>query len=685
MMIIKSMNERMRLAIKNQVEELLDYYGETLEDVISSVERYKVEDSDVNKLQIEYNNIIMSKTRDKFSNYIIDILMGKYFISLKKLQNIIIAKLKFKKLHGYLLSNIVKDPLHFIDLQENILSFKQIFNIIKQEKIDFKMKDLVKKWYYTMVLESSNFYLDKDTILFNYGKIQFENNKAQKLDFKKVLFETLKEVSFRKKTLYVLEELEQLERTIGTTLIDMFHDKGVSTQHSSEMISKLIHQYEEEKCITFSEKQVFAIRNAIINQFQVITGYPGTGKSTIVDCILYIHKYLYESIDYFPTSVVAPTGLASKGIMEKCSDNINKNICGTIHKMIYSTWRKILYPRKSSEDEFDSEDDDFVDKNKNKKKNPLPPTISFIIIDECSMINIFLFDAILKYVKKFNCKLLMLGDINQLPPIGCGRPFEIIYKSELFSMSELKEIKRQNGSLSKSIVKMNRSLLNENDFDNKTLEFISLVKKDKNNEYITNKVKEIYDKNPDKKIHFVTPQHKHMLGNENMNMILKQYHNPDGEFINSIYSEGDLVMRTKNDYSDEDNILVNGDSGILIKNNSKIYVHYFNGQKEKVNDKILKNEFTHFWSSTIHAMQGSQEEIIVVLLDSSHNMWTLNEHSKNLLYTAISRCKIKCIVLGSWKTFIKAQISIKEDYYSLFLKEFFDDFSEEIYTLEVEE
>lgn len=674
------MNHRKLQAIKNQVEELLEFYEEALEEVISGVERYKIENSNINVLQAEYNIIKKDKTRDEYTLYIIDILMGKYFISLKKLQNIIVAKLKFKKLHGYLLSNIVKDPLYFIDLQENILSFKQIFSIIKEEKIEFNMKELVKKWYYTLVLESSNFYLEKDTILYNYGKIQFDNNKAQKQQFKDVLFNTLHQVPFNNSTLYVLEELQQLERTIGTTLINMFHDQEKSTSIKDETIYHLIKQYEKENSITFTKEQIQAIYGSIVNSFQLITGYPGTGKSTIVDCVLYIYKHVYENITDFPTSVIAPTGLASKGIMDKCNRYINKNICGTIHKMMYSTWRKILYPRISLQEDYD-----VGEENTNKKKIQLPSTIDFIIIDECSMINIFLLSGILKYVKAFNCKVLMLGDVNQLPPIGCGRPFELIYKSGLFPLIELTEIKRQNGSLSKSIVKMNRRVLHENDFDNCTLEFKVLVKEDKSNEIITEKIKEIYKDNPGRKIHFVTPQHAHSLGNINMNILLKEHHNPNGSFINANYSEGDLIMRTKNDYSDEDNILVNGDSGILIKYREKIYVEYFNGSREKVNDKILKNEFTHFWSSTIHAMQGSQEEIIVVLLDNAHNMWTNNENSKNLLYTAISRCKIKCILLGSWKTFIRAQSPPKGEYFSLFLKEFYDESTEEIYTLEDEE
>jgi ATP-dependent exoDNAse (exonuclease V) alpha subunit len=165
-----------------------------------------------------------------------------------------------------------------------------------------------------------------------------------------------------------------------------------------------------------------------------------------------------------------------------------------------------------------------------------------------------------------------------------------------------------------------------------------------------------------------------------MNKLLKKLNNPKGIYINAFYDENDLVIRKENDYSDEDRILVNGDYGYLQRINGKPVVKYITGEEETVNDKTLKNSFQHFWCSTIHKMQGSQEELIILLMDPSHSMWNYNEDKKNLLYTAISRCKSKCIIIGKWKTFENVQINNQEsNFYSLFMKEFQDPETGDIY------
>lgn len=638
-----------------KIEEFKEKYIYVLEFVISYNEKYGINSNDTKKFSQEWAKLKNPSQNEFWIEYIRDTLLGNIHISLKRLENIIFSKVKYLKNPKYLISNIEIDPFSFISLDENLITFNQAYEIIKLKQLTYSPTEIIKKWFIYMIVHKNSFYLDKYNIDYEWNKCNIDDKDK----YYELLFQSLKEIKTEnKKILYTLTDCMQLERKLGDKFINLFPQED-SNDVDIEKQKQLINIFQEKEKITLTEQQKQAVLGMLNNKFYVVTGYPGTGKSTIVKCALFIQN----EIENLHISLVAPTGLAIKNLLDKCK-HYNKQICGTMHKMIYGTYQKILNPKSEKDQELVKH----------------TPTINWIIVDEISMVNIFLFKNLITMCASFNCKLTLIGDQHQLPPIGCGKPFISILNSNEYEKMELTDIKRQNGKLSKNIKKINRDKLSKKDFDKETIEFIDCTFS--NDREFFEQVLSIKKMYKDNKIHYLTPQHGNTGGVSNVNRLLKKLNNPKGVWINDDYNEDDLVIRTENDYSDEDNILVNGDYGYLRRKNKEIVVEYVTGQTEHVTDKILRDSFMHFWCSTIHKMQGSQDEIIVLLMDPSHSMWNYNEDKKNLLYTAISRCTKKCIILGKWDTFLLAQRSVKSNFYTLFMKEFQDPETGDIYTHE---
>ena len=267
-----------------------------------------------------------------------------------------------------------------------------------------------------------------------------------------------------------------------------------------------------------------------------------------------------------------------------------------------------------------------------------------------------------------------------MPPINYGAPFEQIINSDIFEdkITELKEIKRNNGILSKNIIKLNESILNIEDFDNK--EMIFKKENDFSAENLSNIFTKIKQENEGKRIHFMASQKQKGGGVVELNKILQNIYNPEALVLISgkynEYRQGDKIIRTENDYSG-DIMRVNGDRARLVmsKHHSPVCVQYDDDQERQImSTRDFWDNFTHFYASTVHKMQGSETDIIVLVMPRAHNfMWTLTSDSKKLLYTAISRCKEKCIIIGSNDLFRKAQQPEADDAISLFMKEFSGD------------
>lgn len=380
---------------------------------------------------------------------------------------------------------------------------------------------------------------------------------------------------------------------------------------------------------------------------------------------------------------MAPTGLAQKSLKKSCKYNpvhdVNKKIIfSTLHRAINFTFVQDLKYKKQKDHNHSMEED-------------LPFKPDILIVDEASMIDLNLFFQLLKACKKFDASLILIGDIHQLPPIGPGIPFESIIKSELFDTIQLTSIKRQNGNLKEVIHKLNTpNGIALSDFDNLNSIFIEA----KTAEEIEEAVKKIYrddvsyehDKDlnihtmcaqKDKGVFHLNPVIQKIKNGHSEKLFVKKYENRhEHEFY-----EGDLVMRTENDYKDEKNIRVNGDVGTIHQSEIKKYgknyseyrytIKYDDGEETNLSVEDVRDAFVPFYASTVHKMQGLQKSVIIFIVSRDHEFCLTNENSKKLVYTAISRCSSQFYIVGDKNLFIKSQQSKGTNVYpTRFMKEF---------------
>jgi exodeoxyribonuclease V alpha subunit len=524
------------------------------------------------------------------------------------------------------------------------------------------------------------------------------------------------EVKFGQKIFYTTPEFIDHEKKIGDMVLDLFHhdddDEGqgqgqCQRQDPDEQgieaeIKQHIQMYikkQNKDDFQFEPEQLEAIRKGCKlkrGQLLNITGPPGTGKSTIVNCIVN-----YKLDRGSRIAIMAPTGLAQKNLKNSCKydavhdDTKNKKIMfSTLHRAINFTL--VQKKGKDGKDGKDEEDPVFEP--------------DMLVVDEASMIDLDLFFKLLKACKQFNTSLVLIGDVDQLPPIGPGIPFESIIQSGLFHTIKLKNIKRQDGNLKEVIEKLNTpgGIKPATDFDGTSSVFIDA----KTSEEIEKAVRKIYseemarDANVDihtmcaqkeKGVFHLNPVIQSLKNGKSAELFVKKYENGHQHR----FYEGDLVMRTENDYRDEHNVRVNGDVGTIHESRVKVkkygrdvyeyrYTIKYNdgghGHKESGGDgKVDKDKdeetnlsveevreaFVPFYASTVHKMQGLQKSIIVFIVSSDHSFCLTNENSKKLVYTAISRCRANFYVVGDKNLFVRSQQSKGGSVYpTRFMKEF---------------
>lgn len=412
---------------------------------------------------------------------------------------------------------------------------------------------------------------------------------------------------------------------------------------SDAEITQRIHAIEKQTDIELDEHQVEAVKEAVRSGVLVITGGPGTGKTTTINTI--IRYFEMEGLDIF---LAAPTGRAAKRMSETTGFEAR-----TIHRML--------------ELNGGVEGNAGFERNEN---NPLETDV--IIIDEMSMVDISIFYALLKAVAA-GTRLILVGDINQLPSVGPGSVLKDIIDSQQFNTVMLTKIFRQ-ASTSDIIVnahKINRG--EEVSLDNKSMDFFFLKRYDADKiinvtlQLVLQKLPKFVDAS-EYDIQVLTPMRKGLLGVERLNGILQQYVNPpdksktEKEYNGTIFREGDKVMQMKNNYQLEWEIrskyglsiekgtgIFNGDMGIIQQINEfaeTMTIAFDENRMVEYSFKLL-DELELAYAITIHKSQGSEYPAVVIPLLTGPRM-LLN---RNLLYTAVTRAK-KCVTLvGNDETF----------------------------------
>ncbi len=423
----------------------------------------------------------------------------------------------------------------------------------------------------------------------------------------------------------------------------MLRQLDVSYDAPDIEIESRVRKIEKETGMVLEEHQLEAVKEAVKNGLLIVTGGPGTGKTTTINTI--IRYFEGEGMDIF---LAAPTGRAAKRMSETTGFEAR-----TIHRML--------------ELNGGMEGNAGFERN---EQNPLETDV--IIIDEMSMVDISLMYSLLKAIVA-GTRLILVGDVNQLPSVGPGSVLKDIINSERFHTVKLQKIFRQ-ASTSDIIVNAHKINGGESvNLDNKSMDFFFLKRYEADKiinvtlQLIKQKLPKYVDAG-EYDIQVLTPMRKGLLGVERLNGILQMYLNPpdkkkrEKEHGSRIFREGDKVMQIKNNYQMEWEIrsrfgisiekgtgIFNGDTGIIEEINEfaeTMTISFDEGRMVEYPFKQLE-ELELAYAVTIHKSQGSEYPAVVIPLLSGPRM-LLN---RNLLYTAVTRAK-KCVtIVGDDKTF----------------------------------
>ena len=433
------------------------------------------------------------------------------------------------------------------------------------------------------------------------------------------------------------------------------HDLNVTYEVSDVALENRLSQIEKSTELQLDDKQKEAVKEAVKNGVFILTGGPGTGKTTTINAL--IHFFESEGLDIF---LAAPTGRAAKRMTEATGYEAR-----TVHRMLELNY-------------MPDEEDHRMHYGRNEE-NPLDADV--IIIDEMSMVDLPLLSVLLQAIT-VGTRLILVGDKDQLPSVGPGSVLKDIILSNHFSVVTLTKIFRQ---AQQSDIVVNAHKINRGEavvLDNKSQDFFFLKRQDADTiisvilTLIQKKLPNYVDADAFD-IQVLTPMRKGLLGVERLNTILQQYMNPpDAKKVEKEYGDkkfrvGDKVMQIKNNYQLEWEIstkyglvvdkgvgVFNGDIGRITEINTFTEVMEVEFEKKK---KVqypfqMLDELELAYAVTIHKSQGSEYPAVVIpLLTGPRQLF-----HRNLIYTAITRAK-KCVTLvGSDTTFHEMVQNINE-------------------------
>ena len=374
----------------------------------------------------------------------------------------------------------------------------------------------------------------------------------------------------------------------------------------------------KQTSIQYDDVQVAAIGQAVKSKFMVLTGGPGTGKTTTTLGIIAALESLGQSI-----LLAAPTGRAAKRMSEATGKEAK-----TIHRLL----------EYNPAEGYGRNDE-----------NPLQGGV--LIVDESSMIDVILMNSLLKAVPS-HMKVILVGDIDQLPSVGAGNVLRDIIDSDVVPVVRLTRIFRQAQS---SRIIINAHKINQGIFpdisNGKDADFFFIKQEDP--EVAAREIVNIVKNRIPKAYHYSTndiqvlaPMQRSVVGATNLNIILQEAINPEGESLSRggfRYRKGDRVMQIRNNYDKE---VFNGDIGYIKEVNleERTLTAIYEGRPVEYEDSEL-DELTLAYATTIHKSQGSEYPVVVIPLLMTHFVML----QRNLIYTGITRAKKICIIVGTTK------------------------------------
>lgn len=403
--------------------------------------------------------------------------------------------------------------------------------------------------------------------------------------------------------------------------------------------STIIDLEEQETGIKYGELQRKAINLALSEGFLVLTGGPGTGKTTALNAI--ISLYEQQGLDVM---IAAPTGRAAKRISDLTGCEAK-----TIHRLLE------VMPSEGDQMLFVHDEDDLLE-------------CDVMVVDEMSMVDSVLFEALLRALS-VTCKLVLVGDSDQLPPVGPGNVLQDIIDSKVMSVVRLKEVFRQ-AQESDIVMNAHRIVSGEMiDLKKRDKDFVYLCRPEAEGIYSTlvelcaDRLPSFYGFSPIRDIQVLSPTKQGCIGTPELNKLLQDKLNPSEKgkaelkTAYNIYRVGDKVMQTRNNYeiswerddgneSEHGKGVFNGDIGIVTAVNKtlKTVTIDFEGRSAEYNSEML-DDLELAYAVTVHKSQGSEYDAVILTLYEGLD----NLYYRNLLYTAVTRAKKLMVILGTAK------------------------------------
>ena len=601
---------------ENKAQKIYDKFGDdTISTIINNPEKLK----DIGGLTNKNIEMLHEKLLEYNENIDIIVKLNEYGFSNKE------SSFLYHKYKDKILS-IISNDIYELFYDNDIFTYKKIDLIALRNNISYDDKGRIKAGIIFVIREVmnsfGNTYLIKDEIynyLFSALKMDIS---AENIDL--LLEELIKDNKIiLDNDKYYLKRMYDSENNIANRL-SYLNNKA---EKKFKNIDNILEEIQNINQITYNNEQLLAIKSSFIKDFLIITGGPGTGKTTIIKSIVLLYKELFKKDNFDEIALLAPTGRASKRLME--TTNVPSS---TIHRFL--KWNK------------DSNKFAINEYNKACEK--------IIIIDEASMIDTYLFDSLLKGIK-YDTKIILVGDYNQLPSVGPGNVLKDLILSDKFMVIKLKDLYRQkeNSNIISLAYDINKGELNFDIFNqDPDLTFIEA-----NSDNVIEKFREIclsYQNYFCGDIQILCPMYKTINGIDKLNVISQEIFNKKTNKNNEIiindikYMVFDKVIELVN--MPESNVY-NGDVGFItrIDNiNKEVYVDY-DGNIVKYTKKCFNN-FRLGYVTSIHKSQGNEFNVVIILL--------LNEYQRmlyrKLIYTGVTRAKTNLYIIGELSALIKS-------------------------------
>ena len=553
-------------------------------------------------------------------------------VELKKIGFTINESLLILKTYGESSLLVVKNTLYKLRDIIDFTKLDKIYLINNKPDTKERIKACILECFNYGAYKEGHTYLTFEDIL-SYLQIEYKIYSDEVI-IDNIIEELIKEKEIiKKRKKYFSKEMYDNEKDIAYHLMLINKQKKEKITNYDSLITSLEIEYD----VKYNKDQKKAIKNALINPISIITGGPGTGKTTIINTIvkLYIRINRLTNREIInDIALLAPTGRASK----KMTDSTGLPAM-TIHRFL--KWNK-------EKNEFQVNEN-----NPNKQK--------LIIIDETSMIDTILFSSLLKGLNH-NIKLVIVGDSNQLPSVGPGLILNDLIDSNMFIHTELEQIYRQSPN---SYIPILAEEIKEKQLSNN----FTTQKDDYNfieipSTKIKDTIKQICLMSKEKGINedsfqVLAPLYRGENGIDNINKILQEIYNPQDENKNEtkygevIYREHDKILQLVND---PDNNIFNGDIGYITKieiiydpKRKEIITIDFDGIKVEYNREDLIN-IKHAYCISIHKSQGSEFPHVLIPISRIYHNMLYNK----LIYTGVSRAKRSLILIGEPDSLIMA-------------------------------